>query len=1025
MPRIPDEEIDRIKREADLLALARARGLVPKKHGSKDWVVRCPFHGDSEESPNLILSPAKGLYHCMACGAAGNAIQFVGKFDGISFRHAFELLAEGGSAAFDTAKTRLRTKSTAPKLPCPLDGKADDPTLLGQVTGYYHERLIQSKAALDYLASRGLDDDALVKRFRIGFADRTLGLRLPDRGGREGAALRERLQTLGVFRKESGHEHFNGSIVFPIFNATGQVSEMYGRKITKALRKGTPDHLYLPGPHAGIFNPDALKHPEIILCESIIDALTFVRHGMENATCIYGTQGFTGELFEAIKAANPDAVRLAYDADDSGEKAAKRDAEKLKAIGIECYRIRLPMGEDVNAFALAEGGEALKKAVRCAEWLGHGSGSPKLLPEEEAASSMDGVERSQWLGHSSGTPAAAPQKSGIRPVTNNDTAPIADPAPASSSLVAELAAETGGSGAPPDAAKKESGSVPSHPELAVNGEHYELRIEGRSYRVGGLLKNGGLESLKITLRLWCGERFHLDQIDLCRDNDRRRFCEHAAHECRLEPDLIRRDLGKLLLACERAQDTRLAAELEPGQPAAMAMDLDARKEAEELLGSPNLIERIGRDFETCGMVGEKNNRLVGYLACTSRLLPRPLAVIIQSTSAAGKSTLMDAILAMFPEEERIKYSAMTGQSLYYLGESNLKHKVLAIVEEEGAERASYALKLLQSEGELTIASTGKNPKTGQMETQTYHVEGPVMIFLTTTAIDIDEELQNRCLTLSVDESTEQTKRIHEVQRSARTLAGIERGEARDGILRAHRNAQRLLESFPVWNPFVEQLTFTSERTRTRRDHEKYLTLIDAVTLLHQKQRQRVTLPSGRQALAATLDDIKTANRLAPEVLGRSLDELPPQTRKLWNVIKAIVTEAGEDWKRFTFTRRALRDRAGWSVTQVRVHLERLHELEYVMPRQGRNGLRFEYGILIDPKAADSLAHIGLIDPEKLKNARAAPRLRPEPDGKNSHPAAPDKKAKSGSSPRTPKESPQPDGLSGTHIRDTGKTAIVS
>ncbi len=996
MARIPDTEIDRIKREADLLALARARGLVVKKHGSKDWVTRCPFHGDSDESPNLILSPAKGLYHCMACGEAGNAIQFVGKFDGISFRHAFELL-NGGKAVFENAPSRPLKQATVPKLPCPFDPDAEDGALLDQVSGYYHERLTQSKAALDYLASRGLDDEGLVKRFRIGFADRTLGLRLPPKNRKHGASLRSRLQDVGILRKESGHEHFNGSIVCPIFNSTGQVSEMYGRKITQGLRKGTPDHLYLPGPHAGIFNPDALKHPEIILCESIIDALTFVRHGMENATCIYGTQGFTSELFEAIKAANPDAVRLAYDADDSGEKAAKRDAEKLKAIGIECHRIRFPHGSDANAHALSEGGEALKKAVRSAEWLGHGSG----------------------------VPAAAPQKSEIRPVTNNATTPIVDPAPASSSLVAELAAETGGSGASPDAAKKESGSVPSHPELAVSGEHHELRIEGRSYRIGGLVKNGGLESLKITLRLWCGERFHLDQIDLCRDNDRRRFCEHAAHECRLEPDLIRRDLGKLLLACERAQDTRLAADLQPGQPAAMSMGLAERKEAEELLGSPDLIGRIGRDFETCGMVGEQVNRLVGYLACTSRLLRRPLAVIIQSTSAAGKSTLMDAILAMFPEEERIKYSAMTGQSLYYLGESNLKHKVLAIVEEEGAERASYALKLLQSEGELTIASTGKNPKTGQMETQTYHVEGPVMIFLTTTAIDIDEELQNRCLTLSVDESTEQTKRIHEVQRAARTLAGIERSEAKDDVLRTHRNAQRLLESFPIYNPFVEQLTFTSERTRTRRDHEKYLTLIDAVTLLHQKQRQRVTLPSGRQALAATLDDIKTANRLAPEVLGRSLDELPPQTRKLWNTIKDIAKEAGEDWKRCTFTRRALRDRVGWSVTQVRVHLERLHELEYVMPRQGRNGLRFEYGILIDPKATDSLAHIGLIDPAKLKNAGAASHLRPEPDGKKAHPTAPDKNAKSGSSPRKPKESPQPDGLSGTHIRDNGKPAIVS
>jgi len=201
------------------------------------------------------VSPAKGLYHCMACGAAGNAIQFVEKFDGVSFRHAFELL-NGGKAAFENAPSRPVKNGTTQKLPCPLDAEADDGELLDQVSDYYHQRLTQSKPALDYLASRGLDDGELVKRFRIGFADRTLGLRLPDRNRKEGATLRARLQELGVFRKDSGHEHFNGSVVFPIVNGNGHVAEIYGRKITRGLRKGTPDHLYLPGPHHGLFNPE-------------------------------------------------------------------------------------------------------------------------------------------------------------------------------------------------------------------------------------------------------------------------------------------------------------------------------------------------------------------------------------------------------------------------------------------------------------------------------------------------------------------------------------------------------------------------------------------------------------------------------------------------------------------------------------------------------------------------------------------------------------------------------------------------
>ena len=180
--------------------------------------------------------------------------------------------------------------------------------------------------------------------------------------------------------------------------------------------------------------------------------------------------------------------------------------------------------------------------------------------------------------------------------------------------------------------------------------------------------------------------------------------------------------------------------------------------------------------------GETTNKLVGYLAAVSRKLDQPLAIIIQSSSAAGKSSLMEAIFSFVPPEEQVKYSAMTGQSLFYMGETDLKHKILAIVEEEGVERASYALKLLQSEGALTIASTGKDSSTGRMVTQEYRVEGPVMIFLTTTAIRIDKELLNRCLVLSVDENREQTRAIHQFQRRRQTLAGLLADQGRKDTL---------------------------------------------------------------------------------------------------------------------------------------------------------------------------------------------------------------------------------------------------
>jgi DNA primase len=178
------------------------------------------------------------------------------------------------------------------------------------------------------------------------------------------------------------------------------------------------------------------------------------------------------------------------------------------------------------------------------------------------------------------------------------------------------------------------------------------------------------------------------------------------------------------LKLEELQDEQIKQALAPKQEAVTLSD-DERAEAMELLRDPRLLERIVEDFSRCGVVGEETNKLVGYLGVVSRHLEAPLAVIVQSSSAAGKSSLMEAVLAFVPEEQRVQYSAMTGQSLFYMGETDLKHKVLAIVEEAGAHSAAYALKLLQSEGVLTIASTGKDPATGRLLTHQYRVEGPV------------------------------------------------------------------------------------------------------------------------------------------------------------------------------------------------------------------------------------------------------------------------------------------------------------
>ncbi|TKC89442.1 toprim domain-containing protein [Trinickia terrae] len=901
MGRIPESELERLKAEVSVEQLVRSHGIDLVKSG-KDWRGRCPFHEDS--TPSLVVTPSKNLWHCFGCGVSGGPVDWAMKANGISFRHAVELLREGIPSLAAKAGA---SRTTVRALESPVSMSADDAALLAQVVDYYHQTLKASPEALTYLERRGIA--AAVDHFKLGYANRTLGLRLPEKNREAGAAIRTRLQAVGVIR-ESGHEHLNGCVVFPWFDEAGCVAGLYGRKIVENQAKNLPKHLYLPGPRRGVFNAEGLRgQTEVIVCEALIDALTFWCAGLTNVTAAYGVEGFTDDHLTLSKDEGVERVVIAYDRDEAGDGAAVKLAERLMAEGIGCYRMTLPHGLDVNEYALkvTPAAKSLAHLVRSSAWMGQGAAPARELPmSPKTASSL-----------------AAKKE------------PEPEPTPAAAASVApalDIPCEV------------------SETEVVFTLGAVRYRVRGFDAKAQG--------ALKVNVLATSGERFHVDTLDLYHAKARASYIARAAAELRLTEDAVKADMGRMLLKLEMLQAQAAA----PTETAAMTEF--EREQALALLREPDLLARIVVDFAACGVVGEETNKLVGYLAAVSRKLDTPLAVVIQSSSAAGKSSLMDAVLAFVPEEERIKYSAMTGQSLFYMGETNLKHKVLAICEEEGASRAAYALKLLQSDDELTIASTGKDATTGNLVTQEYRVEGPVSIMLTTTAIEIDEELLNRCLILTVDEGREQTEAIHRLQRQKRTLEGLKLKQQKQSVLGLHRNAQRLLKPLAVVNPYADQLTFLSDKTRMRRDHEKYLTLIDTIALLHQYQREVKTVAHAGGELTyieATASDIESANRLVHEVLGRSLDELPPVTRRVLEAIVAAVKAKPVPRESVRFSRREVREWTGQGDTPLRKHLERLVELEYLLMHRGQRGQSFEYELIYDGNGTGEGHLSGLLD----------------------------------------------------------------
>jgi len=943
MARIPEELVERIKREVPVAELAREYGIALEPRG-KDLFASCPWHEDSE--PSFSVTPGKNLWNCLGGCGGGDNIALVMRCEKMSFRRSAEKLLSRLGIAPQAAAITTRQGTEHEILAAPEDGHTDA-QLLGMVAGFYHQTFLNQPQAMGYLQKRKCFHPEAVKKFQIGYANRTLGYRVPTTtaAGRE---LKGRLQKLGVLRKETGHEHMNGSVVFPIWERNGVPVQMYGRKITEGLRKGTPPHLYLEQPKRGLWNPESvMAGGELILCEAILDALTFWCAGFRNVTCTFGANGMNEDLWALLHDRRPRWIICAQDHDKAGNDAVAKLSPRLAELGIGVKRVALPPDVDANAYACqsADASRALAGLL------------------EEAA---------VIVAHAK---AAAEQKEPLKENATPEPPPILEPQPLS------LAA------AP---------SAPSPPANELHaeqrGEDLFFKLGDREYRVRGLAKNTSFEALKINLRVRVaegsrpsGSDFYQDNLDVARAKDREHFARVAAVETGLKEDVVKRDISRLLLKLEELQEEAIRRTLEPKAPAVPGMSEPERDAALGLLRDPKLLDRILADFDACGVVGEDTNKLVGYLAALSRKFDKPLGVIIQSTSAAGKTTLMEAVLSFIPEEERVKYSAMTGQALFYLGEADLKNKILAIAEEEGAERATYALKLLQSEGELTIASTGKDANTGRLVTETYHVEGPAMIFFTTTSIEIDEELANRCLTLTVDESREQTRRIHELQREEETIEGHLRKVRAATLRQAHRNAQRLLQTIPVHNPFARRLTFPDENTRLRRDQKKYLTLIRTIALLHQHQRPRRKV-EGVEHVEVTLEDITTANRLAGEVLGRSLDEMPPQTRAfldaILSAVRRVCGESQIEQRHYRFSQRDVRGWTNASPQQVKRHLAKLVDLEYALIHRGGRGQSFVYELLYCGEGEEGGKFVmGLIDAATLKQGNAYDENR---DMQNGH-----------------------------------------
>ena len=424
-------------------------------------------------------------------------------------------------------------------------------------------------------------------------------------------------------------------------------------------------------------------------------------------------------------------------------------------------------------------------------------------------------------------------------------------------------------------------------------------------------------------------------------------------------DTIEGDVAKIMALCESQPEGQTVTIATPTPLETMTPE--DRREAQDFGKSPDLIAQILADYEQCGLVGERANKLLCYLAMTSRKLEKPLSVLVLSSSGAGKTALQDTALQFCPPEDLVKLTALSGKALFYKEQNSLKNKVLALEEGDGIAEATYAIRNLISAGALTIEATIKDLVTGKMTTMENRVEGPVAAFVTTTSPDTDAETKSRFWVTSVDESREQTQAILASQRKRQTLAGIEDETALEPIQAKHHNFQRLLKPLAIANPFAEQLAYGDHRLQSRRDQPKYLNLIKAVALLRQLAKPIKTWTGNGQAreyIEVDREDIRLANELTTELLGQTLDELSRpgydllmQLEKMAKPEPATTPETTAK-RRNSFSRRQIREATGWSQARVHRYLSELVELEYVLMESGRNGTLQSYRLAYDGQGKD-------------------------------------------------------------------------
>lgn len=356
----PDEVIEEVRSSNNIVDIIGGYVRLQKKGSS--YFGLCPFH--NEKSPSFSVSPNKQMYYCFGCGAGGNVFTFIMEYENQTFPEAVKILADRAGIALPEAELTEEQKRERNKRQLLLE-------INKTAANYFYYQLNgdQGQQAREYLENRRLSKETQI-HFGLGYASKysnDLYLYLKKKGYQDQILKETGLLTYD--EKRGAHDKFWNRVMFPIMDVNNRVIGFGGR----VMGDGTPK--YLNSPETMLFDKSrnlyglnyarTSRKPYMIICEGYMDVIAMHQAGFTNAVASLGT-AFTAQHSVLLKRYTQE-VRLAYDSDGAGQKAALRAIPILKSAGINVRVIHMDPYKDPDEFIKNLGTEAFQEKIDAAE----------------------------------------------------------------------------------------------------------------------------------------------------------------------------------------------------------------------------------------------------------------------------------------------------------------------------------------------------------------------------------------------------------------------------------------------------------------------------------------------------------------------------------------------------------------------------------------------------------------------------------------------------------------------------------